>query len=228
MMNGRIKRRNIMWRSKANFLFSAVAAIVMGVVFGFFPENGGSVPVAAPAATVLKAPESVPAPQAMAGVPVGGAFALTDHNGNAVTEKSWPGKYKLVFFGFTSCPDTCPAVLQKIAAVMENFDAAGERLVPLFITVDPARDTKDVMAKYVAGFNPHIIGLTGTEAQVKAAEEAYKVYATKVPGPSAHHYMNDHSAYIYLMSPDDQLLEAFSADETAKNMIVKIKADSVK
>ena len=232
----------------ARFLVLAVIGFTAGAGFALFQARA-HLGVKAPAATVLKtvsaAPESAASrPAPMAGVAVGGAFSLTDHTGAAVTEKSWPGKHKLVFFGFTHCPDTCPATLQKISAVMEHFDPAGEKIVPLFITVDPARDTKEVMAQYLGNYNPHIVGLTGTEAQVKAAVDAYKVYAAKVPAAAApppemdhhdhgmdHHdmdYMVDHSAYIYLMSPDDRLQEAFSVEETAENMITKITADSVK
>jgi len=171
-------------------------------------------------AHVHVAPVAAPA---VAGVQVGGAFSLTDHQGNAVTEKSWPGKYKLVFFGFTNCPDICPAALQKISAVMENYDAQGEKLAPLFITVDPQRDTQPVMAAYVGGYNPHILGLTGTSEQIKAAEDSYKVYAARAMETPAGDYMMDHSAYIYLMSLDDRLLEVFGSDETAESMIAKIR-----
>lgn len=162
----------------------------------------------------------------VAGVSVGGGFSLTDHHGNPVTEKSWPGKYKLVFFGFTHCPSICPAGLQKMAAVMEGYDAKGEKIVPLFITLDPARDTKEVMAAFVGKFNQNIVGLLGTEEQVKAVESAYKVYASKVPGANAADYMVDHSAYTYFMSPDDRLLAVLGPDETAEGMIGKIRLHS--
>ncbi len=158
----------------------------------------------------------------VAGVTVGGAFTLTDHHGAAVTEKSWPQKSKLVFFGFTHCPDICPAALQKVAAVMETLDPKGERFVPLFITLDPKRDTTSVLSEYVKLFTPHLIGLTGTEEQVKAVEKVYKVYASKSSNTDAD-YMVNHSGYIYFMSPDDQLLEVFSSDETTKNIIGKIR-----
>jgi protein SCO1/2 len=170
----------------------------------------------------VAAPEAKPAEAAVSGVTVGGAFTLTDHKGNVVTEKSWPGKYKLVFFGFTHCTDVCPAALQKIAAVMENYDAKGEKLVPLFITVDPEHDTQAVMAAYVGGHNPNILGLTGTPEQVKAAEDAYKIYAA-APAAGASNAMTDHSSYVYLMSLDDKLLEVFGSDKTAEDMIAKIK-----
>ena len=166
----------------------------------------------------------------MPGVSVGGPFSLTDHTGKPVTEKSWPGKYKLVFFGYTSCPDTCPTTLQKLTAVMQQLDPKGEKIVPLFVTVDPERDTVKVLAEYMTHFSPFIVGLTGTEAQIKGVEESYKVYAAKQPGQSKDDYagyMEDHSAYIYLMSPDDKLLQTFGFDETAEATIGKIK-ESVK
>jgi protein SCO1/2 len=203
--------------SWTRFLILALAGLALGAAVAVF-QGRGYAPLVA---------------QEMPGIHVGGAFTLTDQSGKTVTEKSWPGKYKLVFFGFTHCPDTCPAALQKMAVIMQhldqNNDPWGAKIVPLFITVDPARDTAAVMAKYVTVFNPHIVGLTGSEAQIKSVEEAYKVYAAKKPGQSNDdyaEYMEDHSAYVYLMSPDDKLLQVFSFDETAEAMIGKIK-DSV-
>jgi cytochrome oxidase Cu insertion factor (SCO1/SenC/PrrC family) len=164
------------------------------------------------------------------GAAIGGPFSLYNQQGKPVTEKSWPGHYKLVFFGYTHCPDTCPATLQKLTAVMQNLDPKGEKIVPLFVTVDPARDTAKVLSDYLSHFSPTIVGLTGTDAQIKGMEETYKVYAAKQPGQSKGdyaEYLEDHSAYVYLMSPDDKLLQTFSFDETAEAMIGKIK-DSVK
>lgn len=149
----------------------------------------------------------------VAGMQAGGPFTLTDQKGNAVTEKSWPGKYTLVFFGFTSCPDTCPATLQKISAAMEKLDPQGAKIQPLFITTDPATDTQERMGIYMGGY-PRILGLTGTKEQIEAAEKAYKVY---VNGP-------DHSAYIYLMGPDGTMLDVLGADLPAEEMMTKIKA----
>lgn len=183
-----------------------------------------------PAAAKVAAASSTTSAEMTTGVKVGGAFSLTDHNGKSVTEKSWPGKYKLVFFGYTSCPDTCPATLQKITTVIEHADPKGERIAPLFMTVDPERDTPDRLKLYLQSYNPHIVGLTGTTAQVKAAEETYRVYAAKKPGQNKDDYLDyleDHSAYVYLMSPDDKLLQTFSSDDAAENIITKVN-DSVK
>lgn len=167
----------------------------------------------------------------VAGSSVGGAFALTDHYRNPVTEKSWPGKYTLVFFGFTNCPDICPAAREKITAAMRQLGPAlALRVQPLLITTDPARDTPDVLKAYLADnadcgehdCSWRFLGLTGTEEQVKAAQDAYKVYAAKREGGDDHHYMMDHSAYTYLMSPDGALLEIFGKDATAEEMATKI------
>jgi cytochrome oxidase Cu insertion factor (SCO1/SenC/PrrC family) len=214
-------------KSFLRFLVLAIVGFLLGGELALM-QNRAHHPVAAVVSKTTATPASSPTP--MAGVQVGGAFSLTDHTGKPVTEKSWPGKYKLVFFGYTHCPDTCPATLQKMTAIMQSVDPKGEKLAPLFVTVDPARDTAAVMAKYVANFDPHITGLTGTEAQIKGIEEAYKVYAAKQPGQSdADHaeYVEDHSAYIYLMSPDDKLLQTFAFDEPAEGMVGKIK-ESVK
>jgi protein SCO1/2 len=113
--------------------------------------------------------------------------------------------------------------LQKITVVMEKFDPKGEKLAPLFITVDPETDTTEVMKRYVEGYNPHIVGLTGTEKQITAVEEAYKVYAAKQPGTKT----VDHSAYVYLMSPEGTLLQIFSVEESAGKIIKGLK-ESVK
>lgn len=222
------------------FLIVAVLGFVLG---GGFALTQKYIQLTRAPATVIKQKSPVPAPVAtpatpaaepVAGVPVGGAFSLTDHKGAAVTEKSWPGKYKLVFFGFTHCPDICPAGMQKLSAVMENYDAKGEKLVPLLVTVDPERDTKEVMAAYVGNYNTHIIGLTGSKEQIAQAVDAYKVFSSKIMPEATHdadhagdhsaNYMVDHSGYVYLMSPDDKLLETFSSGDTAEAMIAKIKA----
>lgn len=203
------------------FLALAVTGFILGSAVALM-QNKSHSPVAEVSAGSATKSDNTPMP----GVSVGGPFSLTDQTGKSVTEKSWPGKYKLVFFGYTHCPDTCPATLQKMAAVMQQLDPKGEKLVPLFITVDPERDTAPVLAKYIANFGPLIVGLTGTAAQTKAVEEAYKVYVAKQPGQNKEdyaEYLEDHSAYVYLMSPDDKLLQTLSFDETANDMIGKIK-----
>lgn len=171
------------------------------------------------------------APQAFAdakktasSAPIGGAFSLTDHTGKAVTEKSWPGKHKLVFFGFTHCPEICPMTLTRIAEAMEKDKSAFENVQVLFITTDPARDTPEVMKEYVANFNPAITGLTGDEKHVKDVETAYKVYSAKRSIDDGKDYTMDHSAFIYLMSPDDKMLEILRSETAPEEIAAKVKA----
>lgn len=153
----------------------------------------------------------------VAGSTIGGAFTLVDHNGVEVTEASYPGKLKLVFFGFANCPDICPATLDKLSTALGTLGTQAEQIQPLFITTDAARDTPDALKSYLITY-PAFTGLTGTEEQTKAAADAYKVYVS----PAADGNI-DHSAYVYLMSADNQLLETFGKDDTADAVAEKIK-----
>lgn len=200
------------------------AAVEMPVGDSVAPSATGEI-TAPPAVTDLPPPTDGQPLESfvMAGVPIGGAFSLVDHKGQPVTEKSWPGKYKLVFFGFTHCPDICPAGLQKISAVMDMAGPAADSIQPLFITVDPARDTSEVMAAYLASYSNRIVGLTGAQDAINQAIDAYKVYAVKTPGADEASYMMDHSGYIYLITPDEQLVKAFPMADTAESMVALIK-----
>ena len=234
----------------ARFLLLCVVGFGLGAALAWMQNNKAIIPTGAvteqaagesPAVVSSIVPNAPEMPQAAAPeMPVpgsaaentglGGAFSLTDQNGVAVTEKSWPGKYKLVFFGFTHCPDICPATLQKLSTVIEQHDPAGDTLQVVFITTDPARDTSQVIAGYLKPFNAHITGLTGTEEQVRAAEDSYKVYAS-VP-PEAHmdmehgghgNYMVDHSSYVYLVSPDNHVQDVLRSDLTAEEIVARLK-----
>jgi cytochrome oxidase Cu insertion factor (SCO1/SenC/PrrC family) len=136
------------------------------------------------------------------GVSVGGAFTLTDHTGRTVTDQDFRGRSMLVFFGFTHCPDVCPTELQVVAEVLDKLGPAAARVAPLFVTVDPERDTPAALANYVQLFDPRIIGLSGSEAQIAAVARAYRVYYAKVTPPGASTYTMDHSSFLYLIGPD--------------------------
>ncbi len=166
---------------------------------------------------------AAPAP-AVAGSSVGGAFELTDHNGQTVTDQSWPGQHTLVFFGFTHCPDICPAALDKMTAALNALGPDSDRLQPLFITIDPARDDVATMKTYLENYHPAILGLTGTEVQIKQVEKGYKVYAAKVDGGDPENYTMAHSSYVFLMSPEGELLEVFRDADPADTLAAKIKA----
>lgn len=142
---------------------------------------------------------------------VGGPFALTDHTGKRVTEKDFEGKYALVFFGYTYCPDVCPAELQVMTAAMEQLGAKSEKVTPVFITIDPKRDTVEQMASYVSNFHERLVGLTGSSEEIRAVAKAYRVYYAKAKddGSSAD-YLMDHSSIVYLMDPKGEYAAHFS------------------
>lgn len=155
-------------------------------------------------------------------------FALTDHTGRRVTEADFAGRWKLVFFGYTYCPDICPTTLAYMATVLDSLGDQAERVAPLFITVDPARDTPEVMAAYVAAFHPQLIGLTGTDADVAAAAKAFRVYYERMEQADAPDgYLMAHAGYVYLMSPAGRFEAVFreggeTAEELAEEILTRI------
>jgi protein SCO1 len=140
--------------------------------------------------------------------PVGGPFALVDHTGTPRTDAEFRGKLLFVYFGFTSCPDVCPTDLGSIGLALEQLGKSGEGVQPLFVTLDPERDTPQRLAGYVPFFHPRLIGLTGDASSIRQAARAYKVYFAKVP-TSGNTYTIDHSGYIYLMDGAGQYLGFF-------------------
>lgn len=154
---------------------------------------------------------------------VGGPFALTDHTGKAVTDQDFRGKFMLVMFGFTFCPDVCPTELQLISAALDKLGPKGNRVVPIFISIDPERDTPGQLALYVKSFHPRLIGLTGTPAEVEKAATAYRVYFKKVTDPkSSAGYTMDHSALIYLMGPDGAYRTHFTPGISAEALAERL------
>lgn len=134
---------------------------------------------------------------------IGGPFTLTDQDGKRVTEKDFLGKYMLVFFGFTHCPDICPSGLQVMAAALDQLGDKAKDVVPVFITLDPERDTPEKIGEYVKSFHSRFVGLTGSKDEVAAAAKAYRVYYQIVPDEkNQNEYTIDHAAIIYLMGKD--------------------------
>jgi protein SCO1/2 len=141
---------------------------------------------------------------------VGGPFTLTDATGKRVTEKDFAGRPLLVYFGFTNCPDVCPAGLQVIAAALDRLGPEAKKMTPVFITVDPERDTPDVLGKYVKSFHPDIVALSGSVDDIAAVTKAYRVYAKKVPDEAdPTRYNVDHSAFMYLMDAGGAFVKHF-------------------
>lgn len=134
---------------------------------------------------------------------VGGPFTLTDQTGKQVTEKDFLGKYMVVFFGFTNCPDICPSGLQVLTAAFDKIGAKADLATPVFITLDAKRDTPEKLALYLKSFHPRLVGLTGSEAEVAAAAKTYRVYYQKVEdekNPESYSY--DHASLFYVMGKD--------------------------
>lgn len=167
--------------------------------------------------------ELVESAHAEAAAPAAGHFNLVDHNGNKVTDADYAGKYRLVYFGFTYCPDMCPTGLQSMSRAMDLLGDKAAKVQPLFITIDPERDTPAVMKDYVSNFHPSIIGLTGTHAEVDAAAKAYNVYYKKAEQVDDDNYMMDHSTIIFLISPEGKFIEAFKEDVDPKLLIDALK-----
>ncbi|SED08508.1 SCO family protein [Bradyrhizobium erythrophlei] len=155
--------------------------------------------------------------------PVGGPFALTDQAGHARTDKEFRGRLMLVYFGFTYCPDVCPTDLQAIGLALDKLGPDGDQVQPIFITVDPERDTAAHLAEYVPLFHPRLVGLTGSDDAIRKVADAYKVYYARVPLKDARDYTVDHTAYIYLMDRDGNYLGFFPPGTSADRMVEIIR-----
>jgi len=156
---------------------------------------------------------------------IGGSFQLTSHEGRTVTDKDFRGKYMLVAFGYTYCPDICPAELNIISKAVGKLGNQADRIVPIFITVDPERDTVDQMAAYISSFHPKFVGLTGSAEQIRQAASAYRVYYAKAGGSSSDEddYLVDHSTFIYLMDPKGDYVTHFGYGITSDELADKIR-----
>ena len=162
------------------------------------------------------------------GASMGGAFALTDQNGRRVTDRDFAGRYRLIYFGYTFCPDVCPTDLQKIGAGLRQFERSdpqrGARVQPIFITVDPARDTPQVMRGYVGNFHPRLIGLTGTEQEIEATTRTFHV-SRQLPPASARprDYLVNHSQITVLYGPDGEPIAIVPVDEGAEAVAAELE-----
>jgi protein SCO1 len=153
----------------------------------------------------------------LAGAAIGGDFTLTDQDGNKRTWKEFDGKYRLVYFGYTNCPDICTPDMQNLMTGLRAFEktspALAAKIQPIFITVDPQRDTPAVLEQFVGAFHPRAIGLTGSEADIAGAAKKFAIYAARVEGSSPDSYLMSHSQTPYLMGPDGKPLAIMPADQ---------------
>lgn len=144
--------------------------------------------------------------------------SLTKHTGERVADDDFEGRYKIIYFGFTYCPAICPTELAKMTAALNSLGADAEKIQPLFITVDPERDTVEAMKNYVSLFHPSLIGLTGAPDDIARVLKDYKIYAAKVKDETMTEYTMDHSSFLYFIAPDGRLLHIFKMQDDAEHM----------
>jgi protein SCO1/2 len=158
------------------------------------------------------------------GLALGGPFSLTNQEGRPVTERDFAGGWMLIYFGYSFCPDVCPTELGTMAAALDQLGPAGSKVVPVFITVDPQRDTPAHLADYVSRFHPRMQGLTGTPEQVAEAARRYRVYFARVQRPEMTDYLMDHSSFIYLVGPDAKVRTLFRQEQSPEAIAAAIAA----
>jgi protein SCO1 len=162
-------------------------------------------------------------PTPRAGAAIGGPFQLTAANGDTVTDRSFAGRYLLVYFGYSACRDVCPTTLSAVADALDMLGTKANRVQPLFITVDPRRDTPAVLGQYVANFSPRLVGLTGTPRQLRQVQQEYRVTSViHTDAAGAADYTVDHSSVLYLMGPDGHYVGLIAADESGPAMAASI------
>lgn len=199
-------------------LWFAVATVV-GLTAGYMALRSGDEPKSQPARTAGDVAREL----------ITGEFSLVDQTGRPVTDKDFEGSWRLVFFGYTHCPDVCPTTLSTMTLVLDLLGDEAAKVQPLFISVDPARDTPAVLADYVAAFHPRLIGLTGSAEQIAAAAKAYRAYYSRAPLPGEESvdldgdYAMDHTAYLYLMDPQGRYAKAFGPTDTAEKIAADIR-----
>lgn len=158
------------------------------------------------------------------GVSLGGPFTLTDQHGKVVTQADFRGKWMLLYFGYTYCPDICPTELQAITSALQLLGPDGKDLVPVFVTVDPERDTPQVLDHYLKLFSDRLVGLTGTPQQIADIARRYRVYYAKVTPKDSSTYLMNHSSFIYLVGPDGRFRALFQGGIAPADLARELKA----
>jgi protein SCO1/2 len=153
----------------------------------------------------------------------GGPFVLTASDTRVVTDRTFRGRYMLIYFGYTHCPDICPATLMTFGQVLEKLGPLADKVQPVFVSIDPERDTPAVIGKYLEAFDRRIVGLTGSPAEIAAAAKQYRVYYKKSPFENSDGYSMDHSPYIYVMGPDGGYVTLFSPDQSSDQMEARLR-----
>lgn len=194
---------------------AAVAAVVALAVAGWFafgPGLPGSDRFAECRSTAVAA----------GGGGIGGPFELTDQTGRRVTDKDVIDGLTLVYFGYTWCPDVCPFDVSRMAIATGILEERGLTITPVFVSVDPDRDTVETLASFVGAHHPRMIGLTGTQAEIDAAKRAYRVYAARADD-DPENYLMDHTTFTYLMHPEEGFLDVLRRDLTAEEVADRVQ-----
>jgi protein SCO1/2 len=157
------------------------------------------------------------------GAAIGGPFTLVGADGKTVTDQGFRGKWMLVYFGYTFCPDVCPTTLTNMAQALVQLHSTANAVAPLFITIDPARDTPQVIGDYVKAFDPRIVGLTGSATQIARVAQEYHIYYAKQPG-GGKDYLVDHSSFVYLMTPQGRFAKVMPGSLGAGAMADAIRS----
>ena len=153
---------------------------------------------------------------------LGGPFALTAADDRTVTDQTYLGKWVLIYFGYTSCPDACPTALNNMGVALGQFGPDGRHLQPVFITVDPKRDTREALAEYLKSFEPHIVALTGSEEQIAAVLKEYRVYVSAHPESGDGNYTVDHSSFYYLVNPEGRFVRVIAGDVSGEELAARL------
>lgn len=191
--------------SNGRLAIAAGAAVVIGLVetYSLTRKSGADAFEACRASRVIGGAATI-----------GGPFTLTDENGQRVTDKDVLSKPSLVYFGYTFCPDVCPTDVARNAEAIDILEEQGHEVTPVFISVDPGRDTPDVLKEWTDYLHPRMIGLTGTPEELKAVAQEYKTFFKVPDNPADDTYLVDHMTQTYLMLPDQGFVEFFSREET--------------
>ncbi|SEJ63384.1 protein SCO1/2 [Sphingomonas sp. OV641] len=179
-----------------------------------------------PLALVACSPAQSPARPPLEGARIGGSFTLTDQDGKRLSDSSLAGRYRIMYFGYTFCPDVCPVDVQNLAAALKLLDKSdpelAQRIVPVFVTIDPVRDTPAVLKQFVSAFHPRMIGLTGTQDEISKVAKEFAIFYQRGKG-TPDGYLMDHSRQAYLMSPEGKPLALLPQDSAPQAIADEIK-----
>jgi len=154
---------------------------------------------------------------------IGGPFELTDHTGARFTDEDLAGDYALIYFGYTFCPDVCPTELGEIAVALDQLDKDADRVRPVMITIDPERDTAEVLSEYVPLFHERLVGLTGTAEEVREVATSYRVFYRRFEDPNYTYYLMDHTSFVYLLAPSGEIAAMFRYGTPPEDMVTTIR-----